>query len=87
VALAKRATLPARVLSQGQRRRIGLARLALSDKPIWILDEPATALDADGTALLARMVRDHLDASGCAVVATHQALDLPPDRASTLVLQ
>ena len=44
------AQLPARVLSQGQRRRIGLARLALLARPLWILDEPATALDAAGVA-------------------------------------
>ena len=77
VGLARHGRLPARVLSQGQRRRIGIARLALSRKRIWILDEPATALDADGTALLTRMLRDHLDAEGSAVVATHQPLDLP----------
>jgi heme exporter protein A len=86
VALSKHATLPARALSQGQRRRIGLARLALCDKPLWILDEPATALDADATALLTRMVRDHLDANGCAIVATHQPLDLPAPRTSALAL-
>jgi len=86
VALGKRAHLPVRVLSQGQRRRIGLARLALSRKTVWILDEPATALDADGIALLARLLNDHLSTGGCAIVATHQALDLPAKRTGTLVL-
>src|SRR5438034_2135791 len=74
VALSRQRTLPARVLSQGQRRRIGLARLALVKKPIWILDEPTTALDSDGVALLTTLLRQHLDANGCAVVATHQPL-------------
>jgi heme exporter protein A len=86
VALGKRASLAARALSQGQRRRIGLARLALCGKPLWILDEPATALDADATALLTRMMREHLDAGGSAVVATHQPLDLPAARAAALAL-
>jgi heme exporter protein A len=86
VGLTKQSALPARVLSQGQRRRIGLARLALCDKSLWILDEPANALDAEGSSLLSRMVRDHLENGGCAVVATHQALDLPAARTSALAL-
>ena len=50
VALSRQRALPARVLSQGQRRRIGLARLSLVARPLWILDEPLTALDAAGAA-------------------------------------
>ncbi len=78
--------LPARALSQGQRRRIGLARLRVLRKPLWILDEPATALDADGTALLGAMLAEHLDGGGTAVVATHQSIDLPPGRMATLAI-
>jgi len=70
VALASRRSLPARVLSQGQRRRIGLARLALSRRRVWILDEPVTALDTAGAALLADLVARHLDRGGLAVAAT-----------------
>ena len=77
VAMSRQRTLPARVLSQGQRRRIGLARLALLEKPIWILDEPTTGLDSDGVALLTSLLRQHLDSGGCAVVATHQPLAVP----------
>jgi heme exporter protein A len=77
VALSRQRTLPARVLSQGQRRRIGLARLALLEKPIWILDEPTTGLDSDGIALLTTLLRQHLDTGGCAIVATHQPLSVP----------
>jgi heme exporter protein A len=84
VALSRQRTLPARVLSQGQRRRIGLARLALLEKPLWILDEPTTGLDGDGVALLTALLRQHLDTGGCAIVATHQPLSVP--RSASLAL-
>jgi heme exporter protein A len=87
VALGSRRALPARVLSQGQRRRIGLARLSLLARPLWILDEPVTALDAAGTAMLADMVAAHLDRGGLAVAATHAPLGLPPERTRSIVLQ
>ena len=87
VALRSRRSLPARALSQGQRRRIGLARLALSRRRVWILDEPATALDADGVSTLETLVTRHLDAGGLAVVATHASLALPATRARTLALE
>jgi len=86
VALGSRRSLPARVLSQGQRRRIGLARLSLSRRRIWILDEPVTALDAAGAALLADLVAHHLDGGGLAVAATHAPLGLPADRVRALSL-
>jgi len=86
VALSRQRHLPARVLSQGQRRRIGLARLTLVDRLLWLLDEPVTALDAAGTALLARLVGDHLNRGGLAVAATHTPLDLPATRMRTLAL-
>ena len=84
VQLSRQRTLPARVLSQGQRRRIGLARLTLVNKPLWILDEPTTALDTDGITLLTSLLRRHLDTGGAAVVATHQRMDIV--RAATLAL-
>jgi len=86
VALDAQRKLPARVLSQGQRRRIGLARLRLSRRPLWLLDEPATALDAAGLRLLAELVAQRLHAGGMVVAATHQALDLLPDRTDTLAM-
>lgn len=86
VALSHRRALPARLLSAGQRRRIGLARLLLVRRPLWVLDEPVTALDAAGAALLARMVHDHLDRGGVAVAATHQTLGLEPGRVQSLQL-
>jgi len=86
VALGRRRALPARVLSAGQRRRIGLARLALVRRPVWVLDEPVTALDSSGIDLLAKLVHDHLDRGGVAVLATHQALGIEPRRVQSLVL-
>ena len=86
VALSRQRALPARVLSQGQRRRIGLARLALVRRRLWILDEPVTALDAAGTALLASLVARHLEGGGLAVAATHASLGLPESRVRSLTL-
>jgi len=86
VALSRQRNLPARVLSQGQRRRIGLARLSLAARPLWVLDEPLAALDAAGSALLARMVGRHLANGGVAVIATHAPLGLPESRLASLVL-
>ena len=86
VALSRQRALPARVLSQGQRRRIGLARLSLLPRPLWILDEPVTALDAAGAELLARIVAGHLAKGGLAVAATHAPLGLPESRVRPLAL-
>lgn len=87
VALGRRASLPARALSQGQRRRVGLARLALSRRRAWVLDEPATALDAEGVGLLESLLAGHLDAGGLAVVATHAPIALPAARSRSLALE
>ena len=86
VALGDRKRLPSRLLSQGQRRRVGLARLALSRRRVWILDEPVTALDASGAALLGDLVAAHLDRGGLAVASTHAPLALPAARVRTLSL-
>ena len=86
VALARQRALPARVLSQGQRRRIGLARLTMLPRPLWILDEPTTALDTAGTELLARVLNRHLAGGGILVAATHAALGLPSPRVRAIAL-
>jgi heme exporter protein A len=72
VGLGNRRTLPARVLSQGQRRRLALARLWLDTRPLWILDEPFTALDVHATSLLERRFEQHLSEGGMIVLTTHQ---------------
>jgi heme exporter protein A len=76
-ALSRQSALPARVLSQGQRRRVALARLPLSNRALWLLDEPGTALDDVGVATLCAAIAEHLAAGGVAVIATHQPLELP----------
>ena len=78
--------LPARVLSQGQRRRIGLARLAAATRPLWILDEPTTALDDAAQAWLAHLVGAHLANGGLVVAASHQPLAIAGARTATLSL-
>ena len=86
VALERRRSLPVRLLSQGQRRRIGLARLRLSQRQLWILDEPLTALDNDGIDVLRDLLDAHLEAGGICVAASHQPLPIATDRARGLVL-
>jgi heme exporter protein A len=75
----------ARRLSRGQRRRVALARFALTRKPLWILDEPLAALDAEGGAGFADIAGHHLLRGGLVLVACHQSPWLPP--ASTRLLQ
>jgi heme exporter protein A len=64
---------PCKTLSQGQRRRVALARLRLSAaQPLWILDEPFSALDASALALTQSLLGSHLEAGGLVVLTTHQ---------------
>jgi heme exporter protein A len=65
-----------RRLSAGQQRRVALARLALWGAKLWLLDEPAANLDADGQGFVARVIDTHLQAGGSALIATHQPLPL-----------
>jgi len=77
----------ARFLSQGQRRRIALARLFLSGGvPLWILDEPFTALDARGLASLSALVARHLAGGGIVILTTHQEVPVEAPRAETVEL-
>lgn len=74
------ADLPARVLSAGQKRRLGLARLALGAAPLWLLDEPTTGLDAASVERLGALLARHRAAGGLVVAATHLPLPLPGAR-------
>ncbi len=76
IGLAGFEDLPTRMLSQGQKKRVALARLILSKAPLWILDEPFTALDTDAVALLERLIAGHVADGGAAVLTTHQEVSL-----------
>lgn len=77
VGLALNAGLPAQILSAGQRRRFGLARLLLRRVPLWLLDEPTTALDAEGQRLVLGLIAEHRAQGGIALISSHDALPLP----------
>jgi heme exporter protein A len=64
-------------LSAGQRRRLGLARLIVAERPVWALDEPTVSLDAGAVAGFGRVLRAHLADGGVAIIATHADLGLP----------
>lgn len=76
VGLGGLARLRAGVLSAGQKRRLAMARLLASRRPVWILDEPTTALDVAAQQMFAGFARAHLGAGGILVAATHAPLDL-----------
>jgi heme exporter protein A len=80
VGLLDRRNVLARRLSQGQKRRVGLARLILlaahhHHKTLWLLDEPTNALDEEGVSLFTGLIRAHLDRGGVACIATHLMLN------------
>ena len=63
-------------LSAGQTRRLGLARLLVSTRKVWLLDEPTASLDANGALLVGQLLSEHTAAGGGAIVATHDAIPL-----------
>lgn len=75
--LADLLDVPVRYLSTGQRKRAALARLITRHAPVWLLDEPLNGLDTDAVELVEELVEDHCNAGGIAVIASHQAFDLP----------
>lgn len=82
--LAPLAHLPARVLSAGQRRRLALARLVAIRRALWLLDEPDTALDAEGRATLLEIIAAHRTAGGMVVIASHGTLNVAHSQALAL---
>jgi len=74
--LGGRELLPARLLSEGQRRRVALARLLVCNTKLWLLDEVMTSLDKGAVALVRSLIENHLSGGGIAIVATHQELEL-----------
>ena len=74
--LAEHENLPARLLSEGQRRRLALTRLLVCRTTLWLLDEVLTSLDKAAVELIKSLIREHLAKGGMAIVATHHEMDL-----------
>ena len=83
IAFADRAV---RMLSAGQKRRVALAGVLLSNALLWLLDEPTTNLDADGQQLVRELIAEQLARSGIVVAAVHHVLPLPAEQLVTLEL-
>ncbi|HKO95785.1 MAG TPA: cytochrome c biogenesis heme-transporting ATPase CcmA [Pyrinomonadaceae bacterium] len=79
VGLKGREDLPARFLSEGQKRRAALARLITSRAKLWVLDEVLASLDASAVAMVRTLIEQHLKAGGSAIVATHQDMEISSD--------
>ena len=84
--LRDRQHLQTRLLSEGQRRRVALARLAVSQAKLWLLDEVTTSLDKDSISSVRSLIENHLAGGGIAIVATHQDLQLTTDKTQRLEL-
>jgi heme exporter protein A len=84
--LGGRALSPAKMLSQGQQRRLALARLLIGEKALWVLDEPLTALDTAAVRLVQSVLGEHLKGGGMAVATTHQPLEIPDGRITRIHL-
>ena len=69
-------TAPSWSLSAGQKRRVALARLIVSNAKIWFLDEPFTAIDTQGIGLMRQLIDDHVSKGGAVVFSTHQSVDM-----------
>lgn len=78
--------VPCRYLSAGQKRRVSIARLLLSACPLWVLDEPATALDSKGVEAFQRLVERHAASGGMVLITSHQALAFGAATTRTLEL-
>ncbi len=86
VGLAGREDLACKYLSQGQKRRVALARLVTEKRPLWILDEPFVALDVAAVDWLAGIISGHLQRGGLAVMTTHQLVSIPAGQVRELRL-
>jgi heme exporter protein A len=84
--LRDRFHLPAKYLSQGQRRRVALARLQLSKRLLWVLDEPFTALDVGAVGWVAKLIAGQLTNNGIVLFTTHQDVVIPGHTPKTLQL-
>lgn len=87
VGLAGREDLACRYLSQGQKRRVALARLVNEKRALWVLDEPYVALDTAAVELVAGLIGTHLQRGGLVVLTTHQAVEVSAGAIRQLVLE
>lgn len=78
--------VPVRKLSQGQKRRVALSRLLISDAPLWVLDEPFVALDVAAVELLQSIIVQQVQGGGMVILTTHQAVPLPEEQMQRLSL-
>lgn len=86
IGLSGREYLPVKVLSQGQRRRVALARLLVCKTKLWILDEPFVALDVAAVQMLREVLERHLQGEGMVVMTTHQEIDIQSSSITQLQL-
>jgi heme exporter protein A len=86
VGLNKRKSLPTRVLSQGQKKRLALARLWIDHRRLWILDEPFNALDIEASKWLESQLEKHLSRGGMVILTSHQPPNIGPDKVRELSL-
>lgn len=86
IGIERCAHLPVRVLSQGQKRRVALARLWLTNSSLWILDEPFAALDTLSVEILAAQLSQHLNSGGMVIITTHQDVTINAQSTQTLRL-
>jgi heme exporter protein A len=86
IGIARCANLPVRVLSQGQKRRVSLARLWVAKSKLWILDEPFAALDVKSVEVLATQISQHMSNGGMTIITTHQDVTINAHTIQTLRL-
>jgi len=86
IGIERCANLPVRVLSQGQKRRVALARLWLTESRLWILDEPFAALDTASVNVLASQLSEHMSNGGMTIITTHQDVSISAQSTQTLRL-
>src|SRR3970040_2279840 len=84
--LGRVASLPAKLLSRGQKRRVALARLAVLERALWVLDEPFTALDIRAVDRLLASLARHLDRGGLCILTSHQEVTVADWQVRTLTL-
>ena len=84
--LATCRTLPAKTLSEGQKRRLALTRLLLNHKPLWILDEPFSALDVESCGIVTGIIAEHVQDGGLVAITSHVDLTLDKSRVVQITL-